>query len=344
MPTLKSGLGPFVHTTYTTHRLMWHVVVALLPIGCVGIVLFGVSALKVIVISIGATWIADLFGRKANGQPMSLTDASPIITGLLLAYMLPPWVPWYVPVVGAVYAVLIGKQLFGGLGYNLFNPALVGRVLLQWTYPAWLNPTHVPPPVDAITAASPLDTTSAAHQARLADLVIGNHEGSIGETSAVIILLCGAYLIYRCAIDWKAPAFCLLAVFTSALFLPAPQKFAGHAPYLVHNPLYHVLAGGTMLAAFFLVTDPVTTPLTGVGRVIFAMGVGVITVLIRYYGVYAEGIAYAILIMNALTPLINRLLHPTPVGHPFHGTSALSVAAKRALDSPAHSAPRRPPS
>ena len=295
---------------------MWQAIVALLPIGVVGVAFFGLRALLVMLISVATAWVADLVGCRLNGRSIDLSDASPLVTGLLLSYMLPPTSPWYVPAVGALYAVLIGKQLFGGLGYNLFNPVLVGRVLVQWSYPDWLNLTQYPLPLDAVTTATPLNTTSAAHQARLADLLLGTHGGCIGETSGLLIVLCGAYLIYQRAIDWRAPALCLLSVFALVILLPAPEKFAGHAPYLVHNPLYHVLSGGMMLAAFFVVTDPVTTPLTDAGRSIFAVGVGVITVLIRYYGTYPEGVAYAILIMNGLTPLINRLSYPKPFGHP----------------------------
>ena len=295
---------------------MWQTVVALLPITVVGVAFFGVPALQVMVISIASAWGFDLIGCRLNGRSMDLTDASPLVTGLLLGFMLPPKVPWYVPAVGALYAIVIGKQLLGGLGSNLFNPVLVGRVLLQWTYPESLNLTEYPVPLDAVTAATPLNTTSAAHQTRLMQLLLGTRAGCIGETSSLLIMLCGAYLIYLRAIDWKVPALCLISVFALSLLLPAPDKFAGHAPYLVHNPLYHTLSGGIVLAAFLLATDPVTTPLTAAGRGIFAVGVGAITVLIRYYGIYPEGVAYAILIMNGLTPLINRLLYPKPFGQP----------------------------
>jgi electron transport complex protein RnfD len=315
-PKLVTGLGPFLHTPRGTRWMMWQVVVALLPIGVVGVAFFGLQALVVVSISVVTAWSADLFGCKLNGQQMDLYDASPLVTGLLLAYMLPPTVAWFVPAVGALFAIFIGKQLFGGLGYNLFNPVLVSRALLQWSYPDWLNLTRYPLPIDVVSAATPLHSTTGAYQARLTQLVLGTHGGSIGETSALLIALCGLYLIIQRVIDWRVPLLCLLSVFTFALLLPAPEKFAGHAPYLVHNPLYHVLSGGIMLSAFFLVTDPVTTPLTVVGRSIFVVGVGVITVLIRYYGIYPEGVAYAILIMNALTPIINRVSYPKPLGHP----------------------------
>ncbi len=310
-----TGRGPFSHKQRSTRWIMWQAVVALLPIGIVGIVFFAHQALMVIGISVGAAWAADLLGRRLNRQKTDITDASPIVTGLLLAYMLPPDVPWFVPFVGALYAILIGKQLFGGLGNNPFNPVLVGRVLLQWSYPDWLNLTRYPMAIDAVSSATPLHASTGATQAGLVDLSLGLHGGTIGETSALIILLCGLYLVLRRVIDWQAPFLCLLAVFTAALLLPAPEKFAGHAPYLVRNPLYHVLSGGAMLAAFFLITDPVTTPLTATGQNIFAVGVGIITVLIRFYGIYPEGVAYAVLIMNGLTPLINQVFRPKPLGY-----------------------------
>ena len=288
----------------------------MIPIAIAGVAFFGMPALQVMAISVASAWAFDLLGCRLNGRSMNLTDASPIVTGLLLGFMLPPTAPWYVPAVGALYAIVIGKQLFGGLGNNLFNPVLVGRVLLQWTYPESLNLTEYPMPFDVVTSATPLSATTAAHQARLMQLILGTRAGCIGETSALLIMLSGAYLIYLRAIDWKVPALCLISVFALSLLLPAPDKFAGHAPYLVHNPLYHTLSGGVVLAAFLLVTDPVTTPLTAAGRAIFAIGVGLITVLIRYYGIYPEGVAYAILIMNGLTPLINRVLYPKPFGHP----------------------------
>ena len=315
-PRLLSGPGPFLHTPNTTTWIMWQVVFALLPIGVVGVVLFGRPALMVVSVSVAVAWGADLLGRKLRGQRMDLTDASPLVTGLLLGYMLPPTVPWFVPAVGSLFAIVVGKQLFGGLGWNLFNPAMVGRVLLQWTYPDWLNLDRYPVPFDVVTAATPLVTTAGAQQARLMELFAGTHGGSIGETSAGLIALCGTYLIFRRVIDWRVPALCLLSFFVLALLLPASQKFAGHAPYLVHNPLYHALAGGMMLTAIFVVTDPTTTPLTVTGRSVFVVGVGVITVLIRYYGIYPEGVAYAVLIMNALTPVVDRLSYPKPLGHP----------------------------
>ncbi len=317
-PKLLSGRGPFLHTPRSTRWMMWQVVVALAPIGVVSVVFFGVRALMVVALSVVTAWTADLLGRKLNKQPLDLTDASPLITGLLVAYMLPPNAPWFVPVVGSLYAVLLGKQLFGGLGLNLFNPAIVGRVLLQWTFPDALNLTHYPVPltVDAVSGASPLFAGAGAQQARLTTLISGVHGGSIGETCVALIALCGLYLIYQRVIDWKVPLLCLLSVFVLALFLPAPDKYAGHAPYLVHNPLYHVFSGGVMLAAFFFITDPVTTPLTAFGRAVFAIGVGLLTLLIRFYGVYPEGVAYAVLVMNGVTPAINRLTYPKPLGYP----------------------------
>ncbi len=313
---LMSGSGPFLHTERTTKWIMWQALLSLLPIGVVGIIFFGPRALMVVGISVATAWATDLLGCRLRGERVDLSDASPIVTGLLLGYMLPPTVPWFVPAVGSFFAIAIGKQVFGGLGYNIFNPALVGRVLLQWSYPDWLNLSQYPLPLDAISGATPLWATTGAHQARLTQLLLGTHGGSIGETSALLIAICGIFLILRRITDWRVPALCLLSVFTVALILPAPEKFAGHAPYLVHNPLYHVLSGGMMLAVFFIATDPTTTPLTERGRVFFAVGVGILTVVIRYYGIYPEGVAYAILIMNALTPMINRLTYPKPLGHP----------------------------
>jgi electron transport complex protein RnfD len=298
--------------------MMLEVALALAPIGGAGVYFFGLDALAIIAITVVSAWLADLAACRLAGRALDWRDASPAVTGLLLAYTLPPTVPWFVAVAAALAAILIGKQLFGGLGANPFNPALVGRVLAQWAYPEFMNLQRYPVPLaavaDAVTAASPLDSTSTARQVPLVDLALGLHGGAIGETCAVLIVVCGLYLVARGVIELGPPVSCVLTAYTLAMLLPAPAKLAGHAPYLAHNPVYQVLSGGLLLAAFFFVNDPVTTPLTPRGRVLFATGAGAVSIVIRHHGPYPDGVAYAVLLMNALRPLIDRVTLPAPLG------------------------------
>ena len=227
-------------------------------------------------------------------------DGSAVLTGLLLAFTLPPTVPLWIPAIGAVFGVVVAKHLFGGLGYNIFNPALAARAFLLAAWPAlmtaWQNPVTrgAAGAVDAVSSATPLAALELDGQATpLVHLVLGSVSGSLGETSALALLLGAAYLLYKRTITWHAPAGYLGTMVAVCLMLG-------------HDPLFHLFAGGVMLGAFFMATDPVTTPLAPAGRIIFGCGAGIITMVIRLYGSYPEGVCYAILIMNSISPLIDR--------------------------------------
>ena len=232
-----------------------------------------------------------------------------MVTGMLLALNLPPTLPYWMAVVGAVVAIGLGKQIYGGLGANPFNPALIGRVFLMITFTTpmttWINP------IDGTIAATAVDGTTGATPLALMKmegvttdymkLFLGNVGGCLGETSAILIILGGLYLIYKGYVDWRIPASYLGTVAVLSVVLG-------------QDPIFHLLSGGLMLGAFFMATDMVTTPLSRLGKVIFGIGAGFFTVIIRFYGGYPEGVSFSILLMNAFTPLINRFTVPKIYG------------------------------
>ncbi|GFP23379.1 Na+-translocating ferredoxin:NAD+ oxidoreductase subunit D, partial [Candidatus Hakubella thermalkaliphila] len=236
---------------------------------------------------------------KIMGRKFTM-DGSAILTGLLLALSLPPTVPIWMPVVGAAFGIAIGKCVFGGLGHNIFNPALVGRVFLATSWPVMM--TRWVTPFEAVTTATPLALWKAEKiYVPARDLFFGNIGGSIGETSALAILVGGIFLIVMRYIDWRTP---LSYMGTVGLMMWL----------LGEDPIFHALAGGLLLGAFFMATDYVTTPLTKKGKVIFGLGAGIIVVLIRMVGGYPEGVAFSILLMNAFTPLIDQVTKPRVYG------------------------------
>jgi len=328
--TLIVSTSPHIYDVESIPRIMWAVILSLIPAGIAGIFAFGYYCLYVIFLSSAAAVITEICILLLRKQPIvnTIKDGSAIVTGILLAYTLPPSVPWYVPVVGSFFAIAIAKHAFGGLGNNIWNPALVARAFLQVAYPAVINSdwrvlqhgmgnlvhsiTKVDPEgnlVDAITRATPLAKEAGGETYHLAQLFMGNVPGCIGETSVVALLLGGAYLIYKRYIHWYVPICYIATVFVMVLILP-PQIVTPWA----NNPFYHIFAGGLFLGAFFMATDMVTSPLTKRGLVIFAVGTGVLTVLIRFYSGYPEGVCYSILLMNTATPLIDRFTKPRLYG------------------------------
>lgn len=305
----RTGRGPFAGPARTTGWLMGQVVIALAPIAALGVLREGVHAAQVIGCCLGVAWLTELAACRLDGRVRDPADASPLVTGLLLALTLPPALPLGAAACGAFLAIALGKHFTGGLGTNPFNPALLARVLLQWGFPDAMN---VAP--DALSAASPLQSVSSAHQAALCELLAGAPGGAIGEVGALAVLACGLFLIARGVVNPAPPAACVGTVFLLTLVWPATAKYTGHAPWLVGNPVYHVLSGGLLLTAFFFVTDPVTTPLSRRGQVAFAVLVGALTVLIRFHGPYPEGVAYAVLLANAARPLLDDLTRPRPLG------------------------------
>ncbi len=298
-------------------RIMYAVVLSLLPAVCASLYFFRLRALLLLLACTAASLASEAVFLLLRKKPLlSLRDGSAIITGLLLAMTLPPSVSLDIAVIGAVVAIALGKQVFGGLGSNIFNPALVGRAFLQTAFPVamttWIPPVSVK--VNTATFATPLadlkfqDALAQGTLASLKDLLFGNVGGCLGETSALALLIGGAFLLLRRVIDWRIPLGIILSLtlFTGIFWLANPARYA--------SPLFHVLAGGLMIGAFFMATDMVTSPITPLGTWIYALGIGFVIGLIRLYGGFPEGVMYSILFMNAFVPLLNRYTRPRILG------------------------------
>jgi Na+-translocating ferredoxin:NAD+ oxidoreductase subunit D len=283
---------------------MFDVLTALFPVALAGVILFGYSALITIVL---ATFTAMATEALVLRSKNIIGDGSAAVTGLLLALILPPAPPWWLVVFGSATAILIGKHVFGGIGNNLFNPALVGRAILTVSWPGHMT-NWLAPGMDAVSAATPL----AGGSASLLSMFTGVIPGSIGETSALALLLGGLWLYYRGHISWHIPGSYIATVFIMGA-IQAGASFAGPTAMLSAG-LFHVLAGGLLLGAIYMATDMVTSPVTREGQIIFGVGLGIITMAIRFYGSYPEGVTFAILLMNGATPLIDNLTIPVKFG------------------------------
>lgn len=321
MKDLLVSCAPHLHSGEDIPWMMRQVMVALVPAIVFGIYFFGLPALRVMCLSVAACLASEALAQKIMRRPITLRDGSAALTGLLLALNLPAGAPWWLVVIGAGVAIVIGKQIFGGLGYNPFNPALVARVFLLISFPVAMTTWPVPRPcfwerVDTVSGATPLGALKMAMmqhqglsgQVDLLDPFLGNVGGSLGEISALALLIGGAYLLARRIITWHIPViYCgTVAALTGLWWAIDPATYAG--------PVFHLVTGGLMLGAFFMATDPVTSPITNAGKCIFALGCGVITVVIRLWGGYPEGVSFAVLIMNAVVPLINRVTQPRIFG------------------------------
>ena len=295
---LTVASSPHIRGNFRTNRIMMDVVLALLPALAVGIWKFGIRVIPVTTICIGAAivteWLYSVVTRTRN----TTVDGSAIVTGLLLAMTLPHTVPYWQAALGSVFAILVVKCLCGGLGQNIFNPALAARAFLMLIFPVGLT-RYVG--IDGITAATPLHhmVMPALPKERVMDMFLGNCPGSIGEISALALLIGGAYLLYRNVISVRIPAAYLGTVAVLTLVFHKAD-----APVLWM--LYSLFSGGVMLGAIFMATDYATSPATPVGQVIYGIGCGVLTVVFRYYGLFPEGVTYAILIMNAFVWFIDR--------------------------------------
>ena len=311
--------APHVQTSQSTARIMRDVVIALMPALVVSTVVFGADVLRVTALSVAACVAFEYLIQKFMVRgAVTVTNWSAAVTGVLLGFNLPASIPWWIVVMGAFVAIAVAKMTFGGLGKNPFNPALVGRVFLLIAYPVQM--TTFPLPVngtfDALSGATPL---AAVKQGIVTpgtvgaqELLLGNMPGSLGEVAA-LALLCGfVYLLWRRVITWHIPVTVLvtMAVFAFVAALCSGQSEAA----LWQLPLFHVLAGGAILGAVFMATDYSTSPMTVKGGVIFAVGIGAITMCIRLWGAYPEGMSFAILVMNATVPLINRSVKPKRFG------------------------------
>ena len=317
MDNLIISPSPHVHSGDTVSNKMIGVFIALIPAYLAGLYFFGLGALIIsltaILSCVAFEYLIQRFILKGS---ITITDGSAALTGILLAFNLPTNLPVWQVVIGSFVAIGIAKMSFGGLGNNPFNPALVARVFLLISFPAQMTSWPKPIPwnpsyLDAVTAATPLAILKGqfSEVPSTLDLFIGNVGGSMGEVSALALLIGFAYLLIRKIITWHIPVSILVtvALFTAILHFANPDAYIG-------TPVYHLLTGGLMLGAIYMATDYVTSPMTSRGMLIFGVGIGVITVIIRVFGAYPEGVSFAILIMNAFTPLINKYVKPTRFG------------------------------
>jgi len=292
-------------------KRMWATVAAIIPAGLAGVYIFGLYSLQLILVSVVTALICEAVFQKVAHKKNTILDGSALITGLLLAYNLPPGAPLWMAAAGSFFSVVIAKQLFGGLGFNIFNPALAGRAFLMASWPkymtTWSNPRWQ---VDAVTQATPLGILKEKLPFDLPsywDMFIGNRGGCIGEVCIVALLIGGIYLLYKRYISWQIPVYYLLTVAVLSFILMGDKFFTG-------DILFSLLSGGLVLGAFFMATDYVSAPISTKGKTIFAIGCGLLTVVIRKWGGYPEGVSYAILMMNAATPIIDRFSRPKKYG------------------------------
>jgi len=302
---------------------MYRVVYALIPALIWSVFVFGLDALRVTAIAIIACLALEYVIQKYMMKiKPSIYDGSALVTGILLAFNVPANIPWWIIVIGAIAAVGIGKLSFGGLGSNIFNPALVGRVFLLISFPVQMTswPVNQQSGVDGVTTATPLGVIKEGlmngtpvsqllpELPATSDMLLGNISGSLGEISALILILGGLYMLYKKVITWEIPVSVIgsVAAIAAIFWLVDPQNYV--------NPVYHLLTGGLMLGAIYMATDMVSSPMTSKGQIIYGVGIGAITISIRLFGAYPEGISFAILIMNAFTPLINNYVKPKRFG------------------------------
>lgn len=292
--------SPHTHSPDNIPHAMRDVLIALCPALLAALYFFRLPALAVIIACVASAYVAEIICLKVMHKPTT-GEYSAVITGLLLAFCVPPALPVWMAALGAIFSIVIAKHLFGGLGQNIFNPALIGRAFLLASFPVAM--TTWTTPLDGLTTASPLGIMKEATGQALpsvSQLFLGTVSGSIGETSALAVLLGGAYLLYRGHIDWRIPGSFLGTVF---ILMAIAGSIKGQGLWY---PFFHLCAGGLLLGAFFMATDWVTSPITKLGRIIFGIGCGLLVVLIRLKGGYPEGVAYSILLMNVVTPLIDR--------------------------------------
>jgi len=324
---------------------MWSVVVCLMPSMAMALITFGWYAILVTAVSIAAAVVSEYAVEKVRGVPVTVADGSAVLTGLLLAMCLPPGVPLYMPAVGSAFAIIVAKHAFGGLGYNIWNPALAGRAFLLAAYSGSIVMTKWPilsqfvtgniRGVDAVSRATPLAVLKLAplqfmQHYSLQDLFIGRIPGCIGETSGLALLIGAAYLVVKKYIDWRLPLAYILTVMVLSVVLPMPD---GHGAYhtflsggiwsdpgfLFARAIAHAFSGGLIIGAFYMATDMVTSPLTSKGQAVYGICCGVLVAVIRLYGGYPEGVCYAILIMNTAVWIIDRFTVPRFFGEVRHG-------------------------
>lgn len=320
--------SPHIHSGDSVKKNMYRVLLALIPAFGISTLFFGWEAYIVTLIAVLGCVLAEYAIQRYLMQvPTTITDGSAALTGVLLAFNLPANLPWWIVLLGAIFAIAVGKMSFGGLGSNVFNPALAGRVFLLISFPAQM--TSWPKPkifnfsgIDVGTGATPLEIVKQASKngkiqdlsdsmGLIFDMISGDVGGSLGEVSALALIVGGIYLIWKKVISWHIPVSILGTViaFTTLLYLYDGTRYV--------DPFFHIFSGGLMLGAIFMATDYATSPMTYKGMIVYGIGIGLITVLIRVFGSYPEGVSFAILIMNAVTPLINVYMKPKRFAHPI---------------------------
>jgi len=361
MSRISPVSGPHTHNDASITQIMASVILALVPATAYGIYIYGWAALFLFCVTLISAVVFEFICLYLGKRPIrpALMDLSGILSAWLVALTLPPWAPWWIGVMGAACAIILGKQVFGGLGQNVFNPAMLARVILLISFPVQMTTWVVPQPMfseqdpgiaagfattfgaqadwDSVTTASPMGhlkteltldkdiSTIMADLPSYQDMGIGHIAGSLGETSALLILLGGLWLLIRGIISWQAPVALLatVAVLSALFHYNDPQNFAA--------PQFHLFNGALMLAAFFIVTDPVTTPSTARGQLIFGAGCGALVFIIRTWGAYPEAVGFAVLLMNCITPLIDYYLRPRIYGRTRRG-QPLAIEEKRSGD------------
>lgn len=354
--------GPHVHAPTSVPRTMALVLLASLPAAGYGVYLFGWPALNLLTLTVLTAVISEALALWMAGKPVltSLFDGSAVLTAWLLALTLPPWAPWWLGIVGGAFAILIGKQVFGGIGQNLFNPAMLARVALLISFPlamtTWARPHPLfsagspdfltglsitffgTPPIDGMSSATvlgyvktgftqghTLSQSLTGHFTPTASL-LGNTNGSLGETSVVLVLLGGLLLLRQRVITWHVPVSMLgaIALLSGLFHWIDPQRYG--------DILFHLLSGGAMLGAVFIATDPVTSPSSPRGQIVFGAGCGALTWIIRTWGGYPEGVAFAVVLMNAVTPLIDHYIRPRIYGRTRNGAPIQPPVRQRETD------------
>jgi len=308
--------APHVHSNNSIEKTMRQVIIALIPTMLAGFYFFGLGAVIVTAVSVISCVLFEyLIQRFLLKGPTTISDGSAVITGLLLAMNLPSNIPFWIVILGALFAIGVAKMSFGGLGNNPFNPALAGRVFLLFSFPTQMTSWPEPSPlslqyVDAATGATPLVALKgyAGEVPSILNFLTGNIGGSLGEVSAVAIIIGLIYMLWKRTITWHIPVSILVtvAVFSGILHTANPEAYI--------SPTYHLLSGGLLLGAVFMATDYATSPMNARGMLVYGVGIGIITVVIREFGAYPEGVSFAILIMNAFTPLINTYIKPKRFG------------------------------
>ncbi len=316
---LTVSISPHVKSPVTVEKIMWTVVGCLIPPLILSTCIYGSRVLVITLISVISCVLTEAISQKLLNREVTIRDGSAVITGILLAYVIPPGVPYYLPVLGGIMAIFVTKQLFGGLGFNIFNPALIGRAFLMATFPvamtsAWITPKYLKYSADTISSATPLFIVKHYGIEALIqkygslgyiykNFFLGLRPGCIGETSALLILVAGLYLIYKGYIKWYIPVSMIGTIALLTWIFGGDHLFGG-------NAVVAILSGGVMLGAFFMATDYATSPNYKTGQLIYGAGIGALTVLIRLKGGYPEGVCYAILLMNGVTPALDSWFKP----------------------------------